>query len=382
MTTPLWRGERQRILLVDDSAVHRVAMATMLERAGFEVIVGTNGRDAVRLVREQQPDALVIDALMPVMGGFDAIAEIRAGTDATTLPTLVVSGLDDIDSRVRALEIGADDFLTKPIHADELTARVRAQLRHAAAWATQAQGPSGAANPSRVAEQAWLDRVVEHRDFDLHFQPIIDITTGRIDAEEALVRFRDGHTPLDVFNREETLERVVELELAIVAVAVAEAHRLPPGVAVHINVTPTAALDDRLPVLLEPADRRVVLEITENDRFNTADAAVLRSRLPTGCQIAADDVGAGFSGLSQLLGVRPEVVKIDRELVKGLQDDPARQVVVAGLVRFAEATGATLIAEGIEEPDESDALVRLGVRLGQGYLFGRPAPVTELAFSA
>jgi EAL domain-containing protein (putative c-di-GMP-specific phosphodiesterase class I) len=220
--------------------------------------------------------------------------------------------------------------------------------------------------------------VIERHDFDIHFQPVVDIATGRIEAQEALVRFRDGHTPADVFHSELRLERLVDLELAIVAAAIDAAHRLPAGVSVNVNVTPAAALDDRLASLLHDAERPVVLEITENDRFTAADAVLLRSRVPADCQIAADDVGAGFAGLSQLVGVRPDVVKIDRELVRGLHRDPARQVVVAGLVRFADETGADLIAEGIEERAEADQLLQLGVRLGQGYLFGRPAPIADL----
>ena len=367
---------RPRVVVGDDSDIHRVAMTAMLERAGFDVVVARDGAEAVELVFDRRPDALVVDALMPVMSGFEAIEQVRRHPAFDTLPTIVVSGLEDVESRVRALSIGADDFVTKPVHADELVARLRSQLRNFAAWTAR--------SPDHEAERRldrWLEEIIDGAAFDVHFQPVVDMVTGRIEAQEALVRFHDGTSPADVFNTAARVDRTVPLELAIVSAAVEHAAHIPTDVAIHVNVSPLAALSEQLPDLLAPTGHRFVLEITENDRFGPAEAAVLRSRLP-GCRIAADDVGAGFAGLTQLVRVRPDIVKIDRAIVTDIHDDPARQVVVAGLVRFAETTGASLIAEGIERGAEADSLIELGVRLGQGFYFGRPSPLFADGVSA
>ena len=91
-------------------------------------------------------------------------------------------------------------------------------------------------------------------------------------------------------------------------------------------------------------------------------------------QTAVDDAGAGFASLRHIVESRPHIVKIDRSLVAGIDTDPARQALLAGLRHFADSQGCSLIAEGIETETELATLVALGVRSGQGYLLGRPAP--------
>ena len=90
---------------------------------------------------------------------------------------------------------------------------------------------------------------------------------------------------------------------------------------------------------------------------------------------AADDVGAGFSGLIALLRMRPDILKLDIELVRDINSNLAKQALVLGMVDFARQTGALTIAEGVETEEEYATLLRLKVDLGQGYLFGRPMDI-------
>jgi len=93
-------------------------------------------------------------------------------------------------------------------------------------------------------------------------------------------------------------------------------------------------------------------------------------------RLAVDDAGAGYSGLRHILELRPQFVKLDLSLVRHVDTDPARQAMVAGMAHFARNSGCELIAEGIETEEELNELIRLGINLGQGYLFGKPGPVT------
>ncbi|TDT16028.1 EAL domain-containing protein (putative c-di-GMP-specific phosphodiesterase class I) [Ilumatobacter fluminis] len=356
---------RPVIVIADDSAVHRVAMTAMLERAGFDVHAGHDGAEAVSLVSEVRPDALVVDALMPRMSGFQVIEHIRRSPMFAALPTIVVSGLEDVASRVRALSIGADDFVCKPVHADELVARLRAHLRQNRV----------AAHRVAAERDDWYRDTIAHRRFTMHYQPIVDMTCGEVEATEALVRFDDGTSPVDVFHTPDHHDRRVELELEIVAAVTDDLASGAVSVPVHVNVSPAAALDPRLGELVHGTGRPLVLEITENAAFDAHDAATLRAQMPPTCRLAADDVGAGYAGLVQLVGVQPDLIKIDREIVSSIDTDPARQVVVSGLIEFAATTGAELVAEGIETAAEAAFLIEIGVRLGQGYFFGRPAPL-------
>jgi EAL domain-containing protein (putative c-di-GMP-specific phosphodiesterase class I) len=97
-----------------------------------------------------------------------------------------------------------------------------------------------------------------------------------------------------------------------------------------------------------------------------------------GVRIAADDTGAGYSGLQHLLRLRPNVVKLDIALTRHIDEDPARRALASALVTFADEIGAALVAEGVETVGELRALRALGIAAAQGYLLGRPGPMSEL----
>jgi len=92
-----------------------------------------------------------------------------------------------------------------------------------------------------------------------------------------------------------------------------------------------------------------------------------------GFSIAVDDLGAGYSSLSVLAELQPRFIKVDMSIVRGIDTEPRKQRLVDLLTRFAEATGATLIAEGVETTEEAEALRSCGAHWLQGYLFGRPS---------
>lgn len=383
-TTP---PTRPLVLVADDDAVIRTMMMEVLRRAGFGVIGAIDGAEAIAVTAERRPDVVVIDMEMPGTDGCEAIGALRADPALRTLPVIVVSGSEDVRSRVLALNLGADDFLVKPAAPDELVARVRAQLRIASAWsgaaeAAQAVGAEHSeARAAREEHARWLESVVRDQAFDIWFQPIIDMRTGLVVAQEALARFHDGTPPGDVFQVATRCERRVALELALVGKAVTAARWLPDGQRLHVNVSPLAAAAPELVPLIERADQDVVIEITENEVFDASGARALRESLPSGCTVAADDVGAGYAGLAQLLDMRPDIVKIDRMVVASIDADRGRQALVAGLVRFGAATDCILIAEGVERPEERATLLALGVTHGQGYDFGRPAPLVDVESS-
>ena len=102
---------------------------------------------------------------------------------------------------------------------------------------------------------------------------------------------------------------------------------------------------------------------------------MLRNR---GVKLAIDDVGSGYSGLSQILRFRPDYLKLDMSLVSGLEADAAKRSLALAMQHFAREIGAKLIAEGIEREEEAYALRMLGITLGQGFHLGRPGPLADL----
>jgi two-component system, OmpR family, response regulator MprA len=116
-----------RILVVDDEPGVRASLARVLDQAGYQVSVAVDGRDALHQVALDRPDAVVLDVVMPGLDGIEVTRSLRSGRDRT--PVLLLTARAEVSDRVRGLDAGADDYLTKPFALDELLARLRALLR-------------------------------------------------------------------------------------------------------------------------------------------------------------------------------------------------------------------------------------------------------------
>jgi diguanylate cyclase (GGDEF)-like protein len=119
---------RRNILLVEDNADAREALALLLENHGYTVRSAANGAEALEEAQRQPPDLVITDIEMPVLSGFDVVAQFRSQPELAGIPVIVVSGHNDIRDRIAGFDLGADDFLPKPVHVDELLARVRRHL--------------------------------------------------------------------------------------------------------------------------------------------------------------------------------------------------------------------------------------------------------------
>ena len=115
-----------RVLIVDDEPRYVLAIQVNLEGRGYEAITASNGRDAVKLAAAVEPDLVMMDIRMPDMDGFEACRRIR---EFSNVPIIMLTALADKVDKVKGLDLGADDYMTKPFDADELGARIRAIFR-------------------------------------------------------------------------------------------------------------------------------------------------------------------------------------------------------------------------------------------------------------
>src|SRR6476659_7044429 len=120
-----------RVLVVDDDPQLREALTRALELDDYRVATASNGAQALEAISAQRPDVVVLDVMMPYVGGLDVCRTLRERKDR--LPILVLTARDEVGDRVAGLDAGADDYLTKPFALDELRARLRALLRRSAA---------------------------------------------------------------------------------------------------------------------------------------------------------------------------------------------------------------------------------------------------------
>ncbi|MCK9898221.1 EAL domain-containing protein [Frankia sp. AgB32] len=227
----------------------------------------------------------------------------------------------------------------------------------------------------RARVWANVSRVLDRGGPELVFQPVFDLRRHRIVGVEALARFPDGRDPASWFAAAATVGLGVELELAAIRGALAVLPHLPARIGLAVNSS-AATVSAGLIELVQDSDAdRLVVEITEHERIANTPVVVddLDRLRRLGIRFAADDVGAGYAGLEQLVRLHPEIIKMDCALTRGIDVDPARRAVAAGLAHVAEEIGGSVIAEGIETSGELRAIRGTGIRFGQGFLLGLPA---------
>jgi PAS domain S-box-containing protein len=209
------------------------------------------------------------------------------------------------------------------------------------------------------------------------FQPIVDLATGETVGYEALTRFDDGTRPDLRFIEASSVGLQSALEIACAETAVRSAEHLPPNAWLSLNFSPETAMSGGAAHVAARSSRPLAIEVTEHAHIDDYESLRRAIRAIPAIKLFVDDAGAGYAGLAHILALEPDVVKLDISLVRFIDRDPARQALVSGMRFFAEKTGITLLAEGVETHSEAATLRELGVDLGQGYLFGKPAPAAS-----
>jgi EAL domain-containing protein (putative c-di-GMP-specific phosphodiesterase class I) len=226
--------------------------------------------------------------------------------------------------------------------------------------------------------------VVRTRDFDLHYQPIVSLSTGVVHHFEALARFRTSGGPAAVIHMAEELALIEGFDLAVAEKALARLRRPGAGLMKFaVNVSGASLSDDRYVEALlrmtaaRPEERRrLVVEVTESTAVAELEAAnrrlgALRS---AGIKVCIDDFGAGAASYDYLRGLSVDAVKIDGRFIQNLESDPRSQTLIAHLVGMCADLKVETIAEMIETQSVADILLNLGVDHGQGWLFGKAEP--------
>jgi len=230
-------------------------------------------------------------------------------------------------------------------------------------------------------QYAFIKDLIDARHFTMVFQPIIDLATSQPVGYEALTRFEDGVSPAEHFADAHVVGLGGELECATAAAALRAAESLPEKAFLCLNFSATAILDGSAADVVRGAIRQVVIEITEHDL--ATDYVAIREAIMgmEGCQLSIDDMGAGYTSLSQVVELAPNFLKLDISLIHNIDTNFTRQALVESLCRFAARTGITVIAEGVETAAESEMIRSLGSSmeggrlLAQGYFFGFPTSI-------
>ena len=221
--------------------------------------------------------------------------------------------------------------------------------------------------------------------FTMAFHPIVDVEREKVWGYEALIRGTEGQSAYSILNQVDE-GRQYRFDQACRVKAIELARRLFPrdsDARLSVNFMPNAVYEPAacIRTSLEAArrvgfdTRRIMFEFTENERLvDTGHVArIIAEYKRLGFVTAIDDFGAGHAGLNLLAGFQPDILKIDMELIRGIDDSAARQAIVSGIMVIARALQIIVIAEGVETQRELSTLRDAGITLFQGFLFAKPA---------
>ncbi len=567
------------VLVVDDDMAARRLVRATLQRSGFEVTEAADGEQALQAMRAELPALVLMDVSMPVMDGYSACLELRKLPGGEMVPVVMMTGHDDVESIARAFEVGASDFLTKPIQWALLPHRVRYMLRASAAFReildaqaqiqhlayydaltglpnrrlfmeqlhkaighaqrsseqlavlfidldqfkrindtlghsagdellrsvgarlaqsmrpldsigrgghdprtnsiarlggdefivmlTQLHGPSDAASAARrladalaepvtiqhtelyigasigvamypfdgadvdtllknadtamyraketgrgamqfydhsmnarardrLAMETMLRRALERGEFTLHYQPRIELTSGRIAGSEALIRWlhpeRGMVAPGDFISIAEDIGLIKPvgewaLEQACRQSAAWRAAGLEPG-PVAVNLAASHLRDPGLPALVGRLLRENALphgsleiEVTESMLMADPEFSITTARQlgALGVGLAIDDFGTGYSSLSMLKRLPVTALKIDQSFVRDLAHDADDAAIVTAIIAMAHTLKLKVVAEGVETEAQRRFLADHGCDEFQGYHFSAAIDADALA---
>jgi EAL domain-containing protein (putative c-di-GMP-specific phosphodiesterase class I) len=369
------------VLLVEDEPAILRAYGQVLRRAGFEIEGVADVPAALEALRLRSFDAVLSDIALP---SDDGIAVLRFAHERDPdLPVVLMTGSGDLQSALKAVEHGALRYLLKPVEPNALvdTVNEAVRLRKIAQVKRRAYALYGAvAQKTDHLEQLTLRFQNALNTLHMAYQPIVSWSARSCFAHEALVRNSDEQLrrPDLLIAAAEELGRLFELGRKIRG-SVAETIRTATApILIFMNLHPRDLLDEQLYDADAPLSRvakQVVLEITE--RASLVGIADLQSRLAAlrelGFRLALDDLGAGYAGLTSFAQMRPDVVKLDMSLTRGVDKDPTKRKLVQAMCDLCREFGMLVVIEGVETDGEKLALVELGCDLLQGYLFARPA---------
>jgi EAL domain-containing protein (putative c-di-GMP-specific phosphodiesterase class I) len=371
-------GRRTAILVVDDEPVVLSLLARVLGES-FDVVACASGAQAVAEVQQGGFAAVISDINMPGMTGLDLLRAIRE-YDAD-LPVLLVTGQPSWEGAAEAIEYGVFRYLTKPFELNGLRETViqATQLYRLARLKREALSIGGIPGPSdRAGLEASFARALAS--FGMAFQPIVSLSAKSILGYEALLRSAEPTlpNPADMIDAAERLGATRKLGRAVRAFAAHRRNLMNQEWLLFVNLHPYDLLDPELTDLDSPllamADR-VVLEITERAPLSSLEE--VRERVAElrqfGFRIAVDDLGAGYAGLTSFAILDPDIVKIDMNLVRGIEGSAVKRRLVGSVTSLCREMKMLLVAEGVETAAERDVLCELGCDLFQGFLFARPA---------
>lgn len=366
-------------MLVDDDQSGNQLLTMLLESRGYSVQVAFSGEEALSKV-SVHTDLILLDITLPDYDGFEVCRRLRESVVAHGIPIIIISAKIKPEYVVECLHSGADDYLCKPFHYEELVARMEAVMRRSAVYRRTNVKEEGQENLIRE-----LKDIIINRKITPYFQPIFALEPFGLIGFEALSRPQTTgvlSNPEALFNAALQFGMYTDMEVVAWGKILEYASTYLSREKLFLNCNPYLVESNGQSRIKEVFDNfrmdteNVVLEITERSAISKYDVFFnnLSEFRQMGFQFAIDDVGGGYASLESIVMTRPEIVKIDRHIIADIARDPFKFSIVKFIVSFCKEQQILSVAEGIETKQDFETVRALGVDAGQGYFLFRPIP--------
>ncbi|MEG3977329.1 EAL domain-containing response regulator [Microcoleus sp. herbarium8] len=391
----------KKILVIEDDRVIRENILKLLKAEGFDVTGAENGALGLNAAVSSLPDVILCDVMMPELDGYGVLMALRSHPVTATVPFVFLTGKAERSEMRQGMELGADDYLTKPFSKAELVGAVSSRLKKQAALVQQQHNlPSPSSELLQEAAeklehiQTNLRAALEREEFQVYYQPQVNVQTGKIVSAEALVRWLHPEkgliSPAEFIPDAEATGFIIQLGEWVLQTACRQIQVWQNAgfslQQVAVNLSPRQfyqpELSNRVAEILAEiglAPSSLELELTESLMVEDAESAIatLQQLKDLGVSISIDDFGTGYSSLSYLTQYPFDVLKIDRCFISNITDGCTNAAIVKAIIEMAHSLCLEVIAEGVETEAEKDFLWRYECDAMQGYLFSPPVPAAD-----
>ncbi|MFN6539035.1 MAG: EAL domain-containing protein [Nostoc sp. EkiNYC01] len=388
-----------KILIIEDEDSVRENILDLLEAEDFQTIAAANGRIGVDLAISEVPDLILCDMMMPELDGYGVLTALRQDPTTATIPFIFLTAKSAKSDFRRGMDMGADDYITKPFTRTELLSAIMNRLEKHATLKRylSPQTAIHKLSPKMQLLEISLHRAIKQnkfQEFEIYYQPIVDIASGKIVAAESLLRWQSPEMgiiyPTEFIPLAESTGLIVPIGKWVLKRVCEQmktwrdAGIYSLNIAVNLSVIEFNQPDfiQEIVTFIETNDLQancLELELTESMIMQDVNSAIatMKKLRSLGVKIAIDDFGTGYSSLIYLKSLPINTLKIDRYFIHNVATDPQKSAITKALIQMAHNLNLNVVAEGVEAEAELAFLRQHNCNSMQGFLFSRPLPAAE-----